>query len=168
MKAIVIDTSILCVYLQIPFMETCGAEPDVWNYELVSMKLDIELEADATLVLPLATIVETGNHIAHLETNRRPYAEAFVDILRATVNNENPWTAFSEQTHLWNDENMLKLADNFPDLVEQGLGIGDATIKDVADFYAEARYEVEIFTGDGGLKAYQPAPPNILTPRRRK
>jgi hypothetical protein len=164
-KTIVIDTSILCVYLQIPHMETCGKAPDVWNYDDVKTLIDLEAEADSLLVLPLATIVETGNHIAQLANNRRPYAEAFSDIIRASVNDENPWTAFSAQVELWNDQNLLDLAENFVDYAERGLGIGDATIVDVAKFYAAAGHEVKILTGDGSLKGYEPAP--VSNPFRR-
>ena len=49
----------------------------------------------------------------------------------------------------------------------QKLSLGDATIKDVAYYYAQMGYSVEILTGDRGLKAYEPSvPPEI--PRRRQ
>jgi hypothetical protein len=167
-KTIVIDTSILCVYLRIPNMETCGKAPNVWTYGDVKAKIDMEAEAGAMLALPLATIVETGNHIAHLNNNRRPYAEAFAGIIRASVDDENPWTAFSAQMELWNEENLRNLAERFVDFAERGLGIGDATIVDVANFYASAGHHVEILTGDGGLKGYEPTPPPNPFRRKRK
>lgn len=149
-------------------MDTCGQEPDIYDYDRVKGELDA-LEAEGTtLILPLATVIETGNHIAQIRVNRRPYAQAFVEILHATINSNAPWAAFSEQTELWNDENLRTLADGFTDLAEQGLGIGDATIKYVAEFYERARFDVQIFTGDGGLKAHQPASPNLPIPRRRQ
>ena len=49
---------------------------------------------------------------------------------------------------------------------KEGLSIGDATIKDVATYYREAGYGVEILTGDEGLKAYEPT--LITAPRRRR
>lgn len=168
-KTIIVDTSILCVYLQIPYMETCGKAPDVWTYDDVKTLIDLESAANTSLVLPLSTIVETGNHIAQLANNRRPYAENFVEIIRASINEEFPWTAFSAQVELWNDENLLGLADRFVDYAERGLGIGDATIVEVANFYATAGHNVEILTGDGSLKGYEPAPvPNPLRRGRKK
>ena len=44
--------------------------------------------------------------------------------------------------------------------------IGDATIKDVAEFYTESGVSVEILTGDEGLKAYEPKA--VKVPRRRR
>ena len=50
----------------------------------------------------------------------------------------------------------------------KGISIGDATIKDVAEYYAEAGYEVEILTGDVGLKSYQPVNMGGMVSRRRR
>jgi len=41
------------------------------------------------------------------------------------------------------------------------------TIKEVAEYYARMGYRVEIFTGDEGLKAYEPIVP-AEAPRRRQ
>lgn len=166
MKVLVIDTSILCVWLQVPGLLTCGNDADRWDYERVNNKIRNEVENKTTLVLPLATIIETGNHISRASGDRRPFALKFSQIIRDTVNNQNPWTTFSEQTELWSDENLLKLADNFPDMAVQRVGIGDATIVDVAEYYYRARYDVEILTGDNGLKSYEPATRTPMTPRR--
>lgn len=149
-------------------METCGKAPEVYTYEDVKVEIDMEADAGSELLLPLATIIETGNHIAQLKNNRRPYAEAFTDIIRASVNDENPWTAFSTQIKLWNDINLLALADKFVEYCERGLGIGDTTIVDVANFYYAARYNVKIFTGDMGLKSYQPIPREDSLSREKK
>ena len=45
--------------------------------------------------------------------------------------------------------------------------LGDATIKDVADYYAKAGYDVKIVTGDQALKAHEPVK-SLAIPRRRK
>ena len=41
------------------------------------------------------------------------------------------------------------------------------TYVDVAYYYASAEFEVEIFTGDQGLKAYEPSTV-LVKPRRRQ
>ena len=51
--------------------------------------------------------------------------------------------------------------------VISGQSLGDASIVDVANYYASAGFEVEIFTGDQGLKAYEPSS-IIVIPRRRR
>ena len=47
------------------------------------------------------------------------------------------------------------------------VSLGDATIKDVAEYYAQMNNEVEILTGDSGLKSYEPVAKKIV-PRRRQ
>ncbi len=168
-KVLVIDTSIFCVWLQLPDFETCGSDSDRWDYTRVNTKIEAEVNSKTTLILPLATIIETGNHISQRSGDRFGYAKKFCDILMKSIDNENPWAAFSEQSLLWIDDNVRKLANDWPELASHGISIGDATIKDVADYYSKSGYIVEIFTGDNGLKAYEPAKPTTpLIPRRRK
>ena len=69
-KVLIIDTSILCVWLQVAGMEACGPDNDRWTYERVCRKIAEELEQGTTFILPVATIIETGNHIAHANGNR--------------------------------------------------------------------------------------------------
>ena len=71
------------------------------------------------------------------------------------------------QRWVWDNENLCALADSWPTLAAGGITIGDATIKDVAKYYASAGFLVEILTGDLGLKAYEPAKP-VFIPRRRQ
>ena len=46
-----------------------------------------------------------------------------------------------------------------------GQALGDASIVEVVKYYTDLEYEVEIFTGDEGLKAYEPT---VEIPRRRR
>lgn len=64
-KVLVIDTSVLCVWLKVPGKETCGPSRSLITYEMVSEKIETEKKQGTTFILPLATIIETGNHIAH-------------------------------------------------------------------------------------------------------
>jgi hypothetical protein len=61
-KVLLIDTSLLCVWLKVPGKETAGNNN--WNFELVEQKIQTEINQGTILVLPLATVIETGNHIA--------------------------------------------------------------------------------------------------------
>ncbi len=56
--------------------------------------------------------------------------------------------------------------DSVKKLAEAGQSLGDASIVDVANYYAEAGYAVVILTGDEGLKAYEPRN-KPMVPRRR-
>lgn len=165
-KILVIDTCILCVYLKVPKMDDCGPDDDKWNFARVSEKIQTEIRNKSMLVLPMAALIETGNHIAQVDGEKFPLATELAKIMVKVASEEEPWAAFRTQTDLWNDDNLLKLAEKWPLLANQGLSIGDATIKDVAEFYMNAGYNVEILTGDKGLKAYEP--PAKSMPRRRK
>jgi hypothetical protein len=167
-KILVIDTSILCCYLQVPGKETCGTAENKWDFSRVNQLLAEEERQGSTFVLPLATIIETGNHIAQAPSERYERALNLVDIIRKALDKKSPWAQFSEQAELWTDDHLHKLIADWPAQASQKLSIGDATIKSVADYYAKVgSWEVEIITGDEGLKSYEPAKPTRV-PRRRK
>lgn len=166
-KILIMDTSILCCWLKISGKETCGSTEDQWNEDRVSSLIVRETEMGATIVLPLATIIETGNHIAQAPENRFELASKLANIIRMVADNKSPWAAFSDQGTLWNKAELKKLAKEWPQQAVQKLSLGDATIVLVAEYYAEGGYEVEILTGDSGLKAHQPLK-HLVKPRRRK
>jgi hypothetical protein len=165
-KVLVIDTCVLCVWLDVPGMDSCGPDYDRWDKARVEAKIAEEIEAKTTFVLPLASIIETGNHIVHSRQYRKERAEALAELIRKSAEEETPWAAFSDQSILWTQEKLKGLAESWPALADQKLSLGDATIKDVAEFYAQIGTSVEILTGDQGLKAYQPLAP-VTIPRRR-
>lgn len=140
---------------------------DHWNRARVETLIEEETESRSTFVLPLATIVETGNHIAQAPDRRYDTATELMTLLKRTLDEEEPWAAFSHQADLWGQRNLESLVTSWPTLAASGLSLGDATIKNVAEFYASTGFEVMIATGDQGLKAYEAvAPPRI--PRRRR
>ena len=57
-KVLVIDTSVLCVWLKVPGKETCGPSNALVTYEMVSEKIEEEKKKRTTFILPLATIIE--------------------------------------------------------------------------------------------------------------
>lgn len=163
---LILDTSVLCCWLQVPGKEEAGTQDDRWTHERIDKLLQEEKEKHSTFVLPVATLIETGNHIAQVSGNRFGLANKLACYLRESANANSPWAAFTEQAELWQADNLHSLAQNWPTLAAQGLSIGDATIKDVAEYYYKAGFSVEILTGDQGLKAYEPVK-SVLIPRRR-
>ena len=166
-RVLIIDTSILCVWLDVPGMDNCGPDDDKWDKDRVEKKIEKEKADNTVFVLPLATIIETGNHIAQSAHSRRERAEALANIMRLSAAQQSPWAAFSDQSALWSPEKLTTLANTWPELASQKLSLGDATIKEVAEHYGQMGYSVEILTGDKGLKALQPAAPAPV-PRRRQ
>lgn len=166
-RVLILDTSVLCCWLQVPGKEEAGPAHDRWNHDRIKTLLDRERTKNSTFVLPMATLIETGSHIAQAPGQRFQRASSLADYLREAADARSPWAAFTDQSPLWQSENLRTLADTWPALAAGGTSIGDATIKDVAEYYAKAGYLVEILTGDEGLKAYQPAQP-LAIPRRRR
>lgn len=166
-KVLIIDTTILCVYLEVPGKDTCGTDNDKWNKERVDQLLRKEEKESTTFVLPLAAIIETGNHITQASLKRYEMAQALAEIMAKAADATTPWAAFTHQSGLWEAEELKKLAAEWSTLAAQKISIGDVTIKTVAEYYSKIGSQVEILTGDNGLKAYQPITP-VPIPRRRR
>lgn len=172
-KVIIFDTSVLCCWLKIPGKDTCGPNHDKWNFDRINKTIAAEMKKSSTFVLPLAAIIETGNHITQIDRDRYPLADRYAlaqllaDLIRKTAGGIEPWAVFSQQSPLWDNENLKKLANEWPTLAAKKLSIGDATIKDVAEYYSASGFDVKILTGDQGLKVHEPTA-RQLTPRRRK
>lgn len=165
-KYLIIDTSILDVWLEVPDYETCGPNNDRWNYDRVNEKISVEQTAGTYFVLPFATIIETGNHITHIKKgDKRYYASKLAALINDSADNNSPWVAFSSQSDLWSPERLKALADRWLQSVNV-LSLGDASIVDVAEHFSKLG-EVEILSGDQGLKAYQPQRA-LFVPRRRQ
>ena len=166
-RVLVFDTSVLCVWLAVPGKETCGPEDDFWDRDRVQALVAAEAQRRSVFVLPLASIIETGNHIAQAGSHRFETAQALMGLLRKALDEDEPWAAFAHQADLWSGDSMNRLVQEWPGLARARMSLGDATIARVADFYARMGTEVVIATGDQGLKSYQPAAP-IRLPRRRR
>lgn len=166
-KVLIIDTSILCAYLKIPGKEVCGKDDDKWTFTRVDKKFKDEKENKTTFVLPMTTLIECGNHIGHIKSGGcYGFAKSLSAIMGKAVNEKTPWAAFTDQESLWGREQLLNLIHDWPEHCSS-LGIGDYMIKDVAEYYSKIGYVVELLTGDGGLKAYEPVEPVVL-PRRKQ
>ena len=167
-KILIFDTSVLCCWLAVPGKNTCGPDDDYWDKQRIDTLIEDEQQAYSVFVLPIATIIETGNHITQINGPCYSYAKDLADKLRDTANEQSPWAAFTDQAVFWTAERMALLADEWPEFAKQGLSIADTTIKTIAEYYAQSGIDVEILTGDQGLQAYQPVTSPIIPRRRRR
>lgn len=165
-RVLIFDTSVLCCWLKVPGKETAGTSTDKWTPERIERLVEDEKKKGSIFVLPMASLIETGNHIAQSAGRRRECALELARYLLESADKKSPWAAFTDQSVLWETKQLRALAESWPDLAAGGTSIGDATIKDVADYYAQIGFYVEILTGDAGLKAYEPRQP-AKQPRRR-
>ncbi|MFN6476323.1 hypothetical protein [Nostoc sp. DedQUE07] len=165
-KVLLIDTSLLCVWLQVPGRETAGNNE--WNFERVNQKIQAEIANSTTLVLPLASVIETGNHIAQAKIktiNKFPTAQKFAEIITYAADETTPWAAFSEQIVLWEAAALKSLAAQFPIQAVQETSMGDASIVILGWHYHQKGFHVEFLTDDDKLKSQEPPPPQPPTRR---
>lgn len=148
MSAIVlVDTSVLLNVLDVPGRNQ--ERPDVIG------ALSQYIEAGAHLLLPMAAIVETGNHIAHVSdgNQRRSAAHYFVAEIRKALSGEAPWRPMQFPYN----EQVLEWLNHFPDFAMKGVGFGDLSI--VKEWEATcARHpmsRVLIWSLDGDLQGYE-------------
>ena len=172
-KIVILDTSIMCCWLNVYKKDTCGPDNDKWDKARVDEFINNKIKEGATLVLPLPVIIETGNHIAQASSMRYECAVEFIEFIKKAVDEESPWAAFSRQSYLWDGKKIKDLLAVWPELIRHdkkgNLSMGDIMIKAVADFYSSFDNEVIILTGDQGLKTYANVDiSNIPIPRRRK
>ncbi len=133
-NALIFDTSILCVWLGVPGKATCGPDDDRWDRARVTARLEqAEHSGDTLLVLPLASVIETGNHIAQARTDRYRLASALSEIIRKAARPQ-PLGCLRQSAALWTPERLKTLADTWPDLAAQGISLADTTIKDAAEY----------------------------------
>ena len=109
-RVLVIDTSVLCCWLEVPGKEVAGPAGDRWDHTRISSLIDLEIQQNSTLVLPMATLIETGNHIAQAPGQRHRTSTRLAECLRQAAEAESPWAAFTDQSPLWEAEKLAELA----------------------------------------------------------
>nr|WP_242054913.1 AAA family ATPase [Nostoc flagelliforme] len=121
------------------------------------------IDKSTTLVLPLAAVIETGNHIAQAKTanseSKRIAAHKFAEIITYAADETTPWAKFREQIVLWEEEGLKELAAEFPNqAVETSIVI-------LGWHYHQKGFHVEFLTDDDKLKSQEPPPPQPPTRR---
>ncbi len=116
----IVDTSIFCNILNIPNMNS--------DCKKVMKKLESLIENRTNLLLPMASIYETGNHIAQLKLSdgnvRRNLAESFKKHVEMAIKGEAPWTIMQFP----NKDNLTGWLRGYPDAAMRGTGMGDISI----------------------------------------
>ncbi len=124
MSVCLIDTSVFCELLKVPNM-------DRRHSEMMGLFAE-KLAAQETLLLPMTTILETGNHIGQNGDGRqrRQAAERFVEQVRLALQGQSPFTP----TPLFSREDLGGWLSEFPDWAMRsdsrgkGSGLGDLSI----------------------------------------
>lgn len=154
-----IDTSIFLNLLDVPGRNNEKAE--------VTSSFQAFVELETTFILPMATIIETGNHIAQNGngTARRHTAERFCEVVAASFDGTAPFRP-SEFPNTAEISGWLKEFPNHagrnksPEKINEGTSFGDLSI--IKDFEkCQERFymsEVFIWSLDGDLNQYRHMP----------
>ena len=143
------DTSILLNLLNVPHRNQ--DRPTVWKefQELAGDPVNV-------LILPFAALIETGNHIAHIDdgTLRRQCAKTFAQCLEKTLDGKAPWAFYGQQ---FEKEDLRRLGEQFPDAATREIGFGDLSILRAYETYkarTPAIRRIRIWTTDHHLRGY--------------
>ena len=117
---VIVDSNILLNVLDVPGFNQ--------NQEDVLEEFGVLVEAGDHLLLPLAAVLEAGDHVADLRDGRerRRHAERFRDCILEALRGDAPWTPieFPETARL------IGWLSEFPDMAKQELGVSDVSILD--------------------------------------
>jgi hypothetical protein len=114
----IVDTTVFCNVLDVPGYNQDKDEALATLRNYISERF--------SLLLPLATVYETGNHIAHVPDGqlRRKAAVRFVEQVRLAVDGKSPWTP----TPLPGAEELASWLAEFPDRAMRGVSLADLSI----------------------------------------
>lgn len=168
-KVLILDTSILCVWLDIPGKNKIEKKgEDVIGRPDVEKKINEEISNGTRIVLPLASVIECGNHVTQIKgCDPKTYVDKFADFISKSIDGDEPWDIFTNQTELFDKVKLKELVDKWRNMAISGISMGDASIIQVAELYASRNFSAEIFTGDTGLKSYEPSPQKEILPRNK-
>ncbi len=143
-----IDTSVLVELLNIPKM----------NYRHIQAKEEYEklVAKGDTFVLPVAVLVETGNHIAHISDGNIRYqvATQFSSLVKKAVRSEDNWNTVPGISM----GTLETIMNRFPVLAQSQTGFGDISIIEQFNDYWKNRQpigEMRIWAFDDHLQGYQ-------------
>lgn len=145
-----IDTSVFVELLNVPNKAS--------RHTQTLVELTQRVTARESLLLPMATILETGNHIGQNEDGgaRRACAQRFVQQVGAALEGQSPF----KPIHFLQAEALRTWLNEFPDHVATGSGLGDLSI--VHDWHRLCQQNrarrVYIWSLDAHLAAYDRAP----------
>lgn len=114
----IIDTSVFLNVLDVP----------QFNQERVTILQELKdrIKNEDTFLLPFASIIETGNHIAKINNGnqRRKFAQKFSEEVRKSLEGESPWRPLEFPK----PEDVKQWLGDFPDSAQQEKGLADHLI----------------------------------------
>ena len=115
-----IDTSILCELLEVP-----GKSSEIAAKKIKETFAQL-VQDDVWFILPLAAVIETGNHIAQngdgvVRRNKGLLLKSFVE---RSMRQDSPFL----KPPFWNSQDLEAWMKEFPDAAMRKVGLGDVSI----------------------------------------
>ena len=146
----IIDTSVFCNILEVP--SRCQKREETLQ------SLQKYLDQDDKLLLTMAAVYETGNHIAQEASGRqrRRVADRFAKQVERAIDGETPFSP----TQIHDTEEVREWLSGFPNDAMRGIGIGDRSIITVWEQQCDLNpsRRVLIWSYDEDLRAYDREP----------
>lgn len=155
-RVVFLDTSVLLNVLDVPHKN--GEREAV-----LPLFRDLVRSGVTLLIIPMAAVIEVGNHIAQLSgTERRERAQRFADFLLKSLDGTPPWVVSGAT---WDSGFLADLVTGHAhrpgmvDLASTGLGTGDGSILLELERYRRrsdlpSGRPVELWSLDRQLQAY--------------
>jgi len=149
----VVDTGVLCCWLEVPGRETAGSGANRWDSNRARETVDSVIRRSGTLILPLSVTIETANHIAQARQSRRAKAQQLFERVIASLNGTHPWKRFDESQRLWTAQWYSQAQQEWPDFADRGIGLADYSIAGISRYFFGLGSEVITLTADQLLAA---------------
>lgn len=148
---VLVDTSILLNVVNVAGRNQQRAE--------VLRALELRIRHNDHLFIPLAAIIETGNHIAHVDDGglRRQAALRFTQVIEEALKDSAPW----KPLNFPNRADLLAWLGSFPDSAMRKVGMGDLSIQKEWEQLCQKfpMSQVVIWSADNDLRGFDRVPP---------
>lgn len=122
---------------KVHFVDTCVLDNllDVpgWNQEHSRILSEYKQYSDNgdIFVLPVAVLVETGNHIAQARYNKYEIATKFVELIHGAIEGRNNWNVRPSIS----SDVLEKILTQYPSNAARSVGFGDTSIREQFEEY---------------------------------
>jgi hypothetical protein len=142
----IVDTSILVELLNLPGLAS--------RHEALVSAFEQRQKAREQFLLPIAVLVETGNHVAQIPdgTLRRKAADDFTQFAMTSLQGISPFAP----TPLPSKEDITAWLHDFPDNAMRGIGLADRSLIELWEVHRELhpRRRVYLWSLDQALVGY--------------
>ena len=148
MSVCIVDTSVLCELLMVPGKSSKS------GHQEAKLAMRAKSEAQEKLLLPVVTIVETGNHIGQVPDGRerRNSSKTFRNFVISALDGEAPFLV----TPPLDVDELRKVMEDFESWTEQRAGLADKSIVSLWEQCCETfpQKRVYIWSRDKHLSSY--------------